>query len=279
MISFNNLGNMGRLGNQMFQYAALKGIARFNNYDFMIPKSDSYKTDNYGLFECFEMLNSGALHGEQYNVQTLEINDFHFNANFYLTCPDNVNIQGYFQTEKYFKHIKNEILNDFTFKKDIIEKSEKIINNVDSEKIVVLHVRRGDPSFWWAYTNLEQHHPPCTKDYYLNALENFDDTYKVLVVSDLLEWCKEQPWLQGDKFVFSEASSEKFSDRSCVPYVDLCLMSMCDDVIIANSSLSWWGAWLNKNPNKKIIAPQRWFGPAYSHYNMEDLIPDTWIKI
>ena len=279
MISFNNLGNMGRLGNQMFQYAALKGIAKFNNYEFMVPDENASKTDNYGLFECFEMSNSQANYGEQLDVETIKIDQFHFDANFYLTCPDNINIEGFFQTEKYFKNIKNEILDDFTFKKNIIEKSKKIIDNIDSKKIVALHVRRGDPSFWWAYTNLSQHHPPCTEEYYLKALENFGDDYKVLVVSDLIEWCKDQPWLQGDKFIFSEASSEKFSDESCVPYVDLCLISMCDDAIIANSSLSWWGAWLNKNPHKKIIAPKIWFGPAYSHFNMEDIIPENWITL
>ena len=270
---------MGRLGNQMFQYAALKGIAKFNNYEFMVPDENASKTDNYGLFECFEMSNSQANYGEQLDVETIKIDQFHFDANFYLTCPDNINIEGFFQTEKYFKNIKNEILDDFTFKKNIIEKSKKIIDNIDSKKIVALHVRRGDPSFWWAYTNLSQHHPPCTEEYYLKALENFGDDYKVLVVSDLIEWCKDQPWLQGDKFIFSEASSEKFSDESCVPYVDLCLISMCDDAIIANSSLSWWGAWLNKNPHKKIIAPKIWFGPAYSHFNMEDIIPENWITL
>jgi hypothetical protein len=279
MISFNKLGNMGRLGNQMFQYAALKGIARFNDYEFMIPHPESDRSDNYGVFDCFKMSDCGALYGEQSNVRNILIENFHFDANFYLTCPDNVNIEGFFQTEKYFKNIKDEILNDFTFKEEWVEKSEKIINNIDSEKVVALHVRRGDPNFWWAYTNLSQHHPPCTEEYYLKALENFGDDYKVLVISDLIEWCKEQPWLQGDRFIFSEESSSKFSDRSCVPYVDLCLMSMCDDIIIANSSMSWWGAWLNKNPNKKVIAPQTWFGPAYSHFSMEDLIPEGWIKL
>ena len=66
--------------------------------------------------------------------------------------------------------------------------------------------------------------------------------------------------------------------NSLVPYVDLCLMSLCNGAIIANSSLSWWGAWLQNDVNK-IIAPDPWFGPAYSHYNMSDLIPSRWIKI
>ena len=70
----------------------------------------------------------------------------------------------------------------------------------------------------------------------------------------MIDWCKKQPWLQGDRFLFSDNSKMLFEDGASVPYVDLCLMSLCSDAIIANSSMSWWGAWLINNPDKKVVA-------------------------
>ena len=124
---------------------------------------------------------------------------------------------------------------------------------------------------------IQEYHPLCKKDYYLKALEHFPDK-KVIVVSDTIDWCKEQDWLQDDRFLFSDSSYETFGDGASVPYIDLCLMSLCGGAIIANSSLSWWGAWLQNNTGK-VIAPDPWFGSAYAHYDMKDMIPDRWIKV
>jgi hypothetical protein len=97
----------------------------------------------------------------------------------------------------------------------------------------------------------------------------------VLVFSDSIDWCKEQEFFAPDRFMFSEPE-DKYSDGALVPYIDLCLMSLCDHAIIANSSMSWWGAWLQKNPNKKVIAPKMWFGPAYSFHDTKDLYCEGW---
>jgi hypothetical protein len=92
-----------------------------------------------------------------------------------------------------------------------------------------------------------------------------DNPYYV-IFSDDPEYCKT---------LFAASENVLYIDNND-PYVDLCLMSMCDHNIIANSSFSWWGAWLNKNPNKKVIAPKQWFGSAYSH-NTKDLYCNKWI--
>ena len=115
------------------------------------------------------------------------------------------------------------------------------------------------------------------KDYYDRAQE-FPEDKQVIVVSDVIDWCKKQPYLQGDRFHFSDASYEEFGDGASVPYIDLCLMTLCGGAIIANSSLSWWGAWLQGDTGK-VVAPDPWFGPAYSHYNMKDMIPERWVKL
>jgi hypothetical protein len=107
------------------------------------------------------------------------------------------------------------------------------------------------------------------------------------VFSDSLDWVKEQKLFEDDRFLISEnhvkyPNKIKLGDgsiqQSLVPYWDLCLMSMCKGAIIANSSMSWWGAWL-QNGAGKAIAPNLWFGGAYSHYIMDDLIPESWEKI
>ena len=83
---------------------------------------------------------------------------------------------------------------------------------------------------------------------------------------------------KDDRFMLSE-SYEEFSNGIRSHFSDLCLMSLCTDAIIANSSFSWWGAWLIDNPDKTVVAPKRWFGPRYSHFIMSDLIPDGWIQV
>ena len=114
--------------------------------------------------------------------------------------------------------------------------------------------------------NLPNHHPACNLGYYKEAIKLMD-VNKFIVFSDDMSWCKEN--FVGDEFIFMENNSD---------YIDLWLMSLCDNNIIANSSFSWWGAWLNQNPNKKVIAPKKWFGPAINH-NTKDLIPESWIII
>ena len=283
-VSFNGLGNEGRLGNQMFQYAFIRGMSKRYGYDFIIPDPDANRFDNYGLFDCFEL--SGCKTGEgQY--QTLECRDTQFNQEFLDNCTDNTNYSGVFQTEKYFANADKELREDFTFKKVYLEPCKEFIDSVGDP--IFLHVRRGSPNITgnrgekWSYQMLQDYHPLMKKEYYLEALSHFDESKKVVVLSDTIDWCKKQDWLQGDRFLFSDSSYEVFEDGASVPYVDLCLMSLCNGGIIANSSMSWWGAWL-QNDIGKIIAPKPWYGAkAYNYGNAElndsDLIPERWTRI
>ena len=99
-ISYNRLGSNGRLGNQMFQYAALRGIAAHRGFDWLIPKPDSYGDSNYGLFDCFEMSSVQESNFGSLNAQSISTGEFHFVQEFFDTCPDNVNLHDYFTTEK-----------------------------------------------------------------------------------------------------------------------------------------------------------------------------------
>ena len=283
-VSFNGLGNEGRLGNQMFQYAFIRGMSKRYGYDFIIPDANANRFDNYGLFDCFEL--EGCKTGEG-SYPTLECRDTAFNQKFLDECTDNTNYSGVFQTEKYFANATEELRKDFTFHKEILDPCQEFIDNVGD--VIFLHVRRGNSNLVgkrgekWSYQLLQDYHPLMKKEYYLKALSHFDESKKVIVLSDTIDWCKEQDWLQDDRFLFSDSSYEVFDDGASVPYIDLCLMSLCSGGIIANSSMSWWGAWLQNNTGK-IIAPNPWYGAkAYNYGNAElcdaDLIPERWIKL
>lgn len=260
MISFRNIGGLGRFGNQMFQFASTVGIARSLGYDPVFPLENfnlNGDPDSYNgckLRECFDIPSSmlrdsssiGIRHiyqetGFTYNPQTEKL-------------PPNTDISGYFQTEKYFSRIGSEIMDLFKFKESIVNKANTIAKIEDG---VSLHVRRGD------YLSYPLHHPTQSLEYYDAAMNEFQEDSKFYVFSDDIEWCKNN--IKGKNVSFIESGS---------PYVDLYLMTQCNGHIIANSSFSWWGAWLAKD-TKKVVAPSKWFGPAINH-STTDLYCKNW---
>ena len=285
MLAFNQIGNLGRLGNQMFEYAAVRGIAARHGYDWCIPPFHKNGIENYSLHNCFKMQsvrenNLNYLDHFQYAQERF----FHFDEELFTKCPDNVSLHGFFQSEKYFKHISDEIRKDFTFHDEHLEPCKEMMQSLEGQEPIMLHVRRGDPNlvdprgFKWAYVNCSDQHPVQPVEYYEKALSKFNDTQPVIVFSDSPEWVKEQEFFASDRFLISEPV-DKYPDGSYTPYADLCLMSLCSHAIIANSSMSWWGAWLIQNPNKKVIAPQMWFGPAYVDKDTKDLYVEDWIVL
>jgi hypothetical protein len=278
-IGYNRLGSNGRLGNQMFQYAGLRGIAANRGFNWAIPTPNSYGDSNYGLFDCFEMDSVTEDNYGMINGQNVATGQFHFNQDFFDRCPDNVNLHDYFTTQKYFLNVIDIIRNDFTFKKEILDPCKEIISDLVDP--IFIHVRRGD------YLVKPEAHPPCSIEYYEKALTHFKADCPVLVFSDDIEWCKEQDLFKGDRFMLSEFAERypqtcdtlEGRQNALVPYYDLCMMSMCSGGIIANSTMSWWGAWLISEPSQPIVAPKQWFGDFYKDYNMSDLFPESWIVL
>ena len=249
MISFNNLGYMGRLGNQMFQYAALKGIASYHGYEYSIPDHD------FDLKKCFKIPKTRSNNNQIPYI----MDQIKFKQKFIDKCPDNVDISGFFQSEKYFQNIRSELLKDFTFYDDVYKTCTSYMSKFfGSDHVIGLHVRRTDyltdPQFYF-----------LGLDYYIRALKFFEDDIPVLVVSDDTEWCKEN--FIGDRFVVSD-----YDDMG----IDLCLLSLCDQHIIANSSFSWWGSWLAGS--EKTVAPKRWFSPLgeFKDWSTKDLYNSNW---
>ncbi len=240
---------IGRLGNNLFQIAMAVGYAEKHNVEYWIPEweySGCFKTS-------FTKVSSGKVfYGEK--------------GWYYEELPfiEDVKLFGYFQSWKYFKHCEDKIRDLFTF-------SDQIKNKVNNKYAALrlpglntcsVHVRRGD------YIG-NHFHEVCHLEYYNDAINEIKNRVNIdlfVVFSDDVAWCKEN--FKGEEFLF-------IKDNSNVE--DLYLMSCCKHNIIPNSSFSWWGAWLNANENKIVIAPGRWFGDASR--GVEDLLPEKWIKI
>jgi len=279
MIGNDRIGSNGRLGNQMFQYASMRGIAAARQYDWVVPPADYDHTANYALFETFNMStvkpkNIGFARG-----QMVQENDHCFSQDFFDECPDNSTLEGFFQTEKYFKNVEDDIRTDFTFKNDYLKPCKEYIDSIETPPIF-LHIRQADN------IGREQFHPILPISFFEEALKNWSDDIPCFVFTDDIDWCKSQKFFQQDRFLFND-NVERYDytcmdglgnmQNSLLPQVDLCLMSLCSGGIVANSSFSWWGAWL-QNDRGKVVAPdpKKWFGTSMTHLDTSDIVPDRW---
>ena len=231
----------------MFQIACVTALAKRNNNEVAYPE--------WKYAKCFK--------GDFTPKKSSVVNIFKEPGFDFTKIPysQNLSIDGYFQSEKYFKDYDKLIRDKFEptdeIKNKLLEKYGKIL---EKEEICSIHVRRGD------YLNLPQHHPVMNMNYYMKAVKQIGKKYTYLIFSDDIPWCK-QNFPNIENFIFIEGQED---------YEDMFLMSFCKNNIICNSSFSWWGAWLNENKTKRIIAPKNWFGPAYAHFVLKDLYCKNW---
>jgi len=262
MITFNMMGRYGRLGNQMFQYATLYSIAKTKKYKFGVPykvKSDNSYL-NFSLDEAFQ--NLSAEDSSDYTpIHRAQERVFTYNPGIF-GIPDNTDIVGYFQSEKYFKDYRNDLLKEFTFKSKILEKATDV-RSITKEPVISVHLRLGD------YKNLVGKHPIMDKDYYQRALDLLPNDLLVIGFSDEPE--------EASK-IFDSLNRKYFITESDDQFTDMCTMSLCNYHVVANSSYSWWGAWLAES--KKVIAPHNWFGEDPNMpRNWSDIYCDEWTVI
>jgi len=239
MISFVD-GYFGWLGNQMFQYAAAYALSLRAGTPCAFPSN----TPN--LHKVFNL----SAKKKSDPAPTYFEESFSYSP---LPVPEgDIKLHGYFQSEKYFADYADEIRKEFTFRKKM---------KAPSTSMVSIHVRRGD------YLNLSDHHPVCTSEYYEEAMSKFNGC-NFLIFSDDKRWCLKNFNKENCKISLNSDPAE-----------DLQLMSLCDHHILANSSFSWWGAWLGRNKDKKVIAPKDWFGPAKQGFDTKDLYCEDWIVL
>lgn len=189
----------------------------------------------------------------------------------FWTLSGNALIEGYFQSEKYFKKYELEIRKLFEFKNVLNDRTLNLTNQIAHFNSVAIHVRRGD------YISVKQNlqtHGVCSTEYYIQAHQRFKDIQNIrfIVLSDDIPWCIENLNL-SENTIFVDWNNGPDS------WQDMYIISKCNHAIIANSSFSWWGAWLINKPNKKIIAPNQWFNDHDKQKQTKDLIPSSWIKI
>jgi hypothetical protein len=185
----------------------------------------------------------------------------------YNQFPANTYLDGFWQSELYFIKYEDEIRKAFTFNSSIQNKNSELAQKISQVNSVAMHVRRGD---YIINTAANTFHGTCSKAYYDQALVYLQAQIPMIclfIFSDDIEWCKS---------TFKYDVPMYFVDTNDGPS-DLYLMSQCKHNIIANSSFSWWGAWLNRHINKIVIAPQKWFADTTVH--TQDIVPSKWIKI
>ena len=246
----------GGLGNQMFQIAVAYVLALDNDDECAFymgnPNINQGNTAKYYATNVFK------------NVR--ELSEDHVNLINYIEPRFNYTpipyrkdlvLQGFFQSEKYFKYHRKEILELFGNRSQI---------KYEFENSVSIHVRRGD------YTDpyMTTFHPLLEKNYYNKALAHIESKTKIdhiLIFSDDISWCKEN--FKDARMTFVEGNED---------YIDMYAMTKCEHNIIANSSFSWWGAYLNENENKIVCAPSKWFGFAFKD-DWQDIYCENWIKL
>lgn len=252
MISCNLQGG---LGNQMFQIAATTSIALSNNdtYSFNFENCFTPNQGNTSIKYTNNIFKNIPSH-TKFNFDVI-YNEPKFSFSK-INYSKNLLLNGYFQSEKYFEINSNSIKKLFYISPNDIE---KISNKYDTKNLTCIHIRRGD------YLKFKDFHFTCDLNYYQKAIELINDT-KFIFVSDDMDWVKFN--FKSDNFLYSDFDDE---------ILDFTLITMCKNVIMSNSTFSWWGSYLNDN-NGKIITPKKWFGPS-GHKDTEDIIPNRWIKI
>ena len=285
----------GGLGNQMFQYAAARSLSLKLNARLKLDTSflsdhsphehftlRDYELDIFTfpqpiatqkeLDKFFKIPFSGKrfdkLQQSLNHYHIFREKHFHFNRDFF-NQGKNTFLDGYFQSEKYFKMFESQIRQDFSFNCQLNEYNQKMIDLIQHTNSVAVHFRRKD---YISNPITNKAHGVCSMEYYKNALQIIEKNVSnpsFFIFSDDIAWVKEN-W----KFNFPVTFIENQNVQSSV---DLYLMSTCKHFVIANSSFSWWGAWLSVNKNKNVIAPIKWFND--NHADTKDLYLKSWIKI
>lgn len=287
---------MGGLGNQLFQYAAGKALAIKHNTELKVDLSflnneiditytkrnleldvfnTSYSVASDEELELFTKKNIlQKILKKYFNINLTKFyianqTGFEYNIDF-LSYPDNTLLIGFWQSQNFFSTIREILLKELTIKKTMSQDCLMAHDAIVNSNSVSLHIRRGD---YVSDKNANSFHGILPLEYYYNAmnyLNQLTSNLKVFVFSDDIAWVKSNLKLQNESVYIDFNKNEN-------SVFDMYLMSLCKYNVIANSSFSWWGAWLNQHPNKVVISPKLWF--VDNKINTKDLIPSSWIQL
>lgn len=273
---------VGGLGNQMFQYACGYSVAKKNNTKLLLDTSWFIEKNSVVWTMAYELdsmkisykkiINKYPVIDNKKNIivgfrrrylpfaeKSMAFDDAIFNAG------DNIVLDGYWQSEKYFIEYEKEIKKEFTPVKRINNSYLEQINNTLS---ISLHVRRGD---YATHKETNNFHGLMSLDYYNSAISlmqsRLGKNITFFIFSDDIKWCKKN--IKTTSNIVYVTGNDGLTDMQ--------LMASCKNNIIANSSFSWWGAWLNRNSDKIVVAPDKWFNDPRP--NTKDIIPESWERI
>jgi hypothetical protein len=282
----------GGLGNQMFQYAFAMSLAAKGGDEVYIDSSALDRDEVHNGFELGRVFSIGLPEAPRKEVDRLSVRpagvlsrmrrkyftkrshfiDRRFGYQSELQSrPGDIYYEGYWQSEKYFQGIESEIRTLYTFKESLSEPNVRLMREIP-RPVASVHVRRGD---YLKYPNLDI----CGPAYYERAIASLiasSGIASLLVLSEDAEYCKATLRCGGVPATFVDWNSGSDS------WQDMAMMSLCDHHIIANSSFSWWGAWLDPRPAKKVVAPSVWNrrqlegGDNYYRFTFDDVIPQAW---
>ena len=290
----------GGMGNQMFQYAAGCRLAHHHRTELKLDLSylesgqDGCVRREYALdhlcinagvaseAEVNDLLSPrsgwlkpqgggrdrGRTGGGDSSLQVFRERHFHFDPDV-LRLPDNTYLDGYWQSERYFEDCKQIIRDEFKFKSPMVGESVELAELIQSTNSVSIHVRRGDMA---NDPRVKAIHGVCEPSYYQQAVSKIEKSVQdpcFFLFSDDVEWVRNNLSI-GREFTPIDNGVDK-------AYADLRLMSLCQNHILANSTFSWWGAWLCQNRSKKVIAPRKWLN--VTKRDTSDVLPDSWLKL
>jgi hypothetical protein len=269
-ITKTNLSLGPQFGSQMSQYAGLYSVAKKLNFEIKLFEEFIHDFRGVKLFDAFNLINQRcSISDVSPNIQKYILKESIIDSDVF-SIDSNVNwdVQGWFHLYHYWHEYRSDLLDIFKFKQEIYDQAKLNLDNIRNQEqypIVSLHVRRGD-YLQVASLNL-------TLDYYSEAISIFLEKFpyfKLLVFSDDIDWCKE--YIVGENVFYSEHNSN---------YVDMCMMTMCDHNIIANSTFSWWGAYLNQNIDKIVVCPKNYIGPSDpdAQFINNNYFPAEWISL
>jgi len=248
IVTFNNLGRYGRLGNQMFQIASTIGIARANGFAYAFPQWRNY--DHRERFKSTESIDSQDFFVHRLPVYNgPKLKDFNIPWGYYkIELDRDCSLMGHMQSEKYFEHCADEIRYYF-----------RMNNEYVNDDFCAVHVRLGD------YDG--NYHPRLGIDYYKKAMKEIPAS-QFLVFSDEPNLASEMFDGMDDVLVFAGTNYMDEFKR----------MKSCKHFIIGNSTFSWWAAWLGEHPDKKVVAPSTWFGKV-AGLDSSDIYAKNWIVV
>lgn len=291
----------GGLGNQLFQYAFARSVALrletdfkldINPYNTYYKKVRKYSLSHFNVKQEFAkdsdffgfvwLVKQNRIFGTFYKYLRLKSKlmsfyyperTFHFDPRVF--SKNGTYFDGFWQTEKYFKDIEDVIRKDLTLSDPLSEESSKNLGKIKKENAISVHVRRYEMSADKMYSGTIDIQGVCSIDYYKKAMEYMsrrENNPHFFIFSDNYDWA-----IQNFKLLPYAITCIKGNDEK--DYEDLILMASCRHNIIANSTFSWWGAWLNTNKNKIVIAPSKWFNNVKTSVDIKDIIPESWIKM